>query len=63
MNGLGLQRLLAASYCEIPVIFITAHGDGAARSQALKNSAVDYLIEPFREEALLHAIHAALNLK
>ncbi len=46
MNGLELQRLLAASHCEIQVIFITAHGDGAARSQALKNGAVDYLIKP-----------------
>jgi FixJ family two-component response regulator len=63
MNGLELQRRLAASHCEVPVIFITAHGDEAARSRALKNGAVDYLLKPFREEALLHAIHAALNLK
>jgi FixJ family two-component response regulator len=54
---------VAASHREVPVIFITAHGDEAARSQALKNGAVDYLLKPFREEALLHAIHAALNLK
>jgi FixJ family two-component response regulator len=63
MNGLELQRRLAASHRETPVIFITAHGDEAARSQALKNGAVDYLLKPFREDALLHAIHAALNLK
>jgi len=63
MNGLELQRRLAASHCEVPVIFITAHGDEAARSRVLKNGAVDYLFKPFREEALLHAIHAALNLK
>ena len=63
MNGLELQRRVAASHHEVPVIFITAHGDEAARSQALKNGAVDYLLKPFREEALLHAIHAALNLK
>ena len=63
MNGLELQRRVAASHREVPVIFITAHGDEAARSQALKNGAVDYLLKPFREEALLHAIHAALNLK
>jgi FixJ family two-component response regulator len=63
MNGLELQRKLSASHREIPVIFITAHGDGAARSQALKDGAVDYLFKPFREEALLHAIHAAMNLK
>src|SRR6516225_9210968 len=36
MSGIELQRQLAASHCEIPVIFITAHGNGAARSQALK---------------------------
>ena len=63
MNGFELQRLLVASHCEILVIFITAHGDGAARSQALENGAADYMLKPFREEALLHAIHAALNLK
>src|SRR5262245_58077116 len=61
MNGLELQRRLAASHREIPVIFITAHGGETARSQALKNGAVDYLLKPFREEALLQAIHAALN--
>jgi FixJ family two-component response regulator len=63
MNGLELQRRVAASHSEVPVIFITAHGNEAARSHALKNGAVDYLLKPFREEALLHAIHAALNLK
>ena len=61
MNGLELQRRLAAGPHKIPVIFITAHGDAAARSQALKDGAVDYLFKPFREEALLDAIHAALN--
>jgi len=60
-NGLELQRRLAASHREIPVIFITAHGGETARSQALKDGAVDYLLKPFREEALLHAIHAALD--
>jgi FixJ family two-component response regulator len=63
MNGLELQRWLAASHHQIPVIFITAHGDEAARSQALKGGAVDYLFKPFSEEALFHAIHAALNSK
>jgi len=63
MNGLELQRRLEASRREIPVIFITAHGDETARSQALRGGAVDYLLKPFPEEALLHAIHAALNLR
>ena len=61
MSGLELQRRLTASHCEIPVIFITAHGDGSARSQALKDGAVDYLLKPFGEASLLSAIHAALN--
>jgi len=63
MNGPELQRRLAASHREIPVIFITAHGDEAARSQALKDGAVDYLLKPFTEEALLNAIRASLNSK
>jgi FixJ family two-component response regulator len=63
MNGLELQRELADTHCEIPVIFITAHGNESARSQALKNGAVDYLCKPFSEEALLNAIRATLSLE
>jgi FixJ family two-component response regulator len=63
MNGIELQRRLAASHREIPVIFITAHGDESTRSQALRDGAVDYLLKPFTEEALLSAIHAALKLE
>jgi FixJ family two-component response regulator len=63
MNGIELQRLLVASHREIPVIFITAHGDETARSQALRDGAVAYLLKPFTEEALLSAIHAALKLE
>ena len=63
MNGIELKRRLVASHREIPVIFITAHGDEAARSQALRDGAVAYLLKPFTEEALLSAIHAALKLE
>jgi FixJ family two-component response regulator len=63
MNGIELQRRLAASRHEIPVIFITAHGDEATRSQALRDGAVAYLLKPFTEEALLGAIHAALKIE
>jgi len=63
MNGFELQRRLAASHHEIPVIFITAHGDDSARSQALRDGAVAYLLKPFTEEALLSAIHAALKIE
>ena len=61
MNGLELQRQLAANDRKIPVIFITAHGDEEVRSRALNGGAVDYLLKPFSEEALLNAIDAALK--
>jgi len=63
INGLELQRRLAASHMAIPVIFITAHGDEEARVRALNGGAVDYLLKPFSEEALLSAIDAALKSK
>ena len=63
MNGLELQRRLAASHRSIPVIFITAHGDEEARVRALNGGAVEYLLKPFSEEALLKAIDTALKLK
>ena len=63
MNGLELQSRLMASHRETPVIFITAHGDQAARSQALKGGAVEYLLKPFSEEALLNAINTSLGLE
>ncbi len=49
MSGLELQRQLLASQPEIPIVFITAHGDEGLRSQALKGGAVDYLLKPFSE--------------
>ena len=61
MSGLELQRQMRADHSDIPIIFITAHGDEAARSQALKSGAVDYLFKPFSEEALLGAIDLAIN--
>src|ERR1700687_1489981 len=63
MSGLELQRRLVKSNRNIPIIFITAHGDEAARSQALQDGAVDYLFKPFSEQALLNAINAALGLE
>ncbi len=63
MNGLELQRRLMNGDCGIPIIFITAHGDRASRSEALKYGAVDYLSKPFSDQALLNAIDAALSLE
>jgi FixJ family two-component response regulator len=61
MSGLELQRRLVASQCRIPVIFISAHGDEEVRARALREGAVDFLLKPFSEEALLSAIQSALN--
>ena len=57
MNGIELHRHLLASQCEIPIIFITAHGsDVELGSRALKNGAVDYLIKPLEENELLNSL-------
>ena len=64
MNGIELHRHLVANHCEIPVVFITAHGsEEAVRSQALRNGAVDYLIKPLSEDTVLNAVHKALSAK
>jgi FixJ family two-component response regulator len=63
MSGLELQRQLMAADCQIPIVFITSHGDDDARSRALAAGAVEFLYKPFREEALLNAIHTALKSK
>ena len=63
MGGLELQRRLVASHPEMPVIFMTAHVDAPTRCLALSGGAVDYLIKPFSEEALLDAVRAALGSK
>jgi FixJ family two-component response regulator len=61
MNGLELQRHLMASHPELPIIFITSHSDEELRSRALRGGAVDYLLKPFSEDALLNAVQRALG--
>jgi FixJ family two-component response regulator len=61
MTGLELQCRLCNRQCRIPLIFITAHDDPALRAKALKCGAVDFLRKPFAAEALLNAIHAAVD--
>jgi len=60
MNGVELHRQLKANHWKIPVIFITAHENEAGKAQALSEGAVDYLIKPFSEEALMKAIKSTL---
>ena len=62
MSGPELQRKLIASQHSIPIIFITAHGDEAVRARVLGDGALDCLLKPFSEDALLNAVHAALGL-
>jgi len=63
MNGFDLQRHLANSHSEIPIIFITSHEDDELRARALNAGAVDYLLKPFNNEDLLDAIDEALKSK
>jgi FixJ family two-component response regulator len=64
MSGLELQRRLAVSHPQLPVVFITAHGsDEEVRSRALKDGAVDYLSKPLSEETVLSAVQTALGKK
>lgn len=61
ISGLKLQRQLAETNSDMPIIFITAHEDEDQRVQALEAGAVAFLYKPFYEEALLNAIDAALK--
>src|SRR5579859_4011637 len=61
MSGLDLQRRLADTGVQIPIIFITAHGDIPMSVRALKSGAVEFLTKPFRDQDLLDAIQQALQ--
>ncbi|HUZ97644.1 MAG TPA: response regulator [Edaphobacter sp.] len=63
MSGPDLQRELARRRQEIPIVFITAHSSEAIRPRLLKEGAVECLIKPFSDTALLVAINAALHVK
>jgi FixJ family two-component response regulator len=59
-SGLELQRELAAANRQLPIIFITAHGDIPMTVQAMKGGAIEFLTKPFRDQDLLDAIDAGL---
>jgi FixJ family two-component response regulator len=60
-SGLDLQRELAAANRELPIIFITGHGDIPMSVQAMKGGAVEFLTKPFRDQDLLDAIQLGLS--
>ena len=61
MSGLDFQRRLAEIGMQIPIIFVTAHGDIPMSVRALKSGAVEFLTKPFRDQDLLDAIQQALE--
>ena len=61
LNGLDLQRLIAGERTDMPIIFITGHGDVPMTVQAMKAGAVEFLTKPFNDDVLLTAIRAALE--
>jgi FixJ family two-component response regulator len=61
LSGLDLQRELAATNAELPIIFLTGHGDIPMSVRAMKAGAVEFLTKPFREQELLDAIRSAIE--
>ena len=62
MTGLDLQRQLKICGHEIPIIFITAQTDEAVRAQAFEQGAVEFLLKPFSDSALLEALRKAVRM-
>jgi FixJ family two-component response regulator len=61
LNGLDLQKRVAVDRTDMPIIFITGHGDVPMTVQAMKAGAVEFLTKPFGDDALLSAIRQALQ--
>jgi FixJ family two-component response regulator len=61
LSGFDFQTELAKRHINIPIIFVTGHGDIRMSVQAIKAGAVDFLTKPFREEDLLDAVRAGLD--
>lgn len=61
LSGLDLQGLVADQRCDMPIIFITGHGDIPMSVRAMKAGAVEFLTKPFADDKLLDAIGAALE--
>jgi FixJ family two-component response regulator len=61
LSGLDLQKRMSEVNMEIPIIFITGHGDVPTSVQAMKAGAIEFLTKPFRDRALLDAIDQAIK--
>src|SRR5690349_8565844 len=62
LSGLDLQRELLSTQAQIPIIFITGHGDIPMSVRAMKEGAVEFLPKPFRDQDLLDAIQHAIEI-
>ena len=63
MSGPDLQQELRRRRQDIPIVFVTAHGDETVRPRLLAHGAVECLFKPFSETALLDALNAALRTR
>jgi FixJ family two-component response regulator len=61
LSGLDLQKRMAEVGLEIPIVFLTGHGNIPATVQAMKAGAVEFLTKPFDDEELLQAIREAIE--
>jgi FixJ family two-component response regulator len=61
LNGLELQKLVAVERHEMPIIFVTGHGDVPMTVKAMKAGAVEFLTKPLSDEVLLNAVRGALE--
>jgi FixJ family two-component response regulator len=61
LDGLELQKLIASERTDMPIIFITGHGDVPMTVEAMKGGAVEFLTKPFDDEVLLSAIRHAIK--
>lgn len=62
MSGLELQQQLAEAGCDVPLIFLTAHGDVPAAVNAMQAGAVDFVQKPFNPDRFLHSLRKAIRL-
>jgi FixJ family two-component response regulator len=62
MSGLELQARLKEEECNVPIIFVTAHGDARMRIHAMRRGAVEFLAKPFDHHLLLRRVRAALDM-
>ncbi|MHA7778042.1 response regulator transcription factor [Roseibium sp. M-1] len=61
-SGLELQQELARSGIQLPIVFITGHGDVPMSVEAMKAGAIEFLTKPFRDQDLLDAVHRGLEI-